>query len=200
VSFQEQFGDSRFALEAYPLSEFYADAGLPLPATQVVPGSEVPEPYRRLLVHQRDMTPTLEEHHGFSLELTVLRSYVRGEVYFRQVVLRAADDSSRVEFGAIAIDLACFTPRARNLIREEHWPLGRIMSECGVPHESRPRAFLRVRSDTLINDALGLDEPRILYGRRSSVTGPGGPPLAEVVEILPPAASRVPPSGAGRAW
>jgi hypothetical protein len=62
------------------------------------------------------------------------------------------------------------------------------MKDCRVPHESRPRAFLRVRSDALINAALALDGPRTLYGRRSTLADPRRGPLAEVVEILPSAA------------
>ena len=45
---------------AYPLSDFYARAKLPLPRIEVIPGDEVPEPYKSLLVHENDMTPTLD--------------------------------------------------------------------------------------------------------------------------------------------
>jgi hypothetical protein len=45
----------------YPLDEFYARSGLPLPRIERTSGEEVPEPYRSLLVHQNDMTPTLEQ-------------------------------------------------------------------------------------------------------------------------------------------
>src|SRR6266404_2816907 len=44
----------------YPLNEFYEQAGLPLPPAVQVAAREVPEPYRSLLVHEREMTPTLE--------------------------------------------------------------------------------------------------------------------------------------------
>ena len=51
---------------AYPLDEFYALAGRTLPAIEQVPGESVPEPYRQLLVHQDDMTPTLEKCYGIA--------------------------------------------------------------------------------------------------------------------------------------
>src|SRR6266702_1049221 len=39
----------------YPLNEFYEQAGLPLPSVAEVEARDVPEPYRSLLVHDRDM-------------------------------------------------------------------------------------------------------------------------------------------------
>ena len=48
---------------AYPLDDFYAQAGLPLPRITAIPGEAMPEPYRTLLVHQNDMTSTLEKFH-----------------------------------------------------------------------------------------------------------------------------------------
>ena len=49
---------------AFPLSEFYARTSLALPRMEVIPGDAVPEPYRTLLVHEADMTSTLEQFHG----------------------------------------------------------------------------------------------------------------------------------------
>ena len=46
--------------EIFPLDEFYAEAGRTLLSFQSVAGGDVPEPYRGLLVHDRDMTPTLQ--------------------------------------------------------------------------------------------------------------------------------------------
>ena len=59
---------------AYPLDEFYAQAGLPLPAIEQIGGEDMPEPYRSLLVHQRDMTPTLEKFHGGKIHVHELRT------------------------------------------------------------------------------------------------------------------------------
>ena len=48
---------------AYPLDEFYQRRGLHLPPLEVVDAASVPEPYHGLLVHERDMTSTLEAFH-----------------------------------------------------------------------------------------------------------------------------------------
>src|SRR2546425_7220190 len=72
----------------YPLDDFYAKSGLPLPKIQRVSPEEVPKPYRSLLVHQNDMTPTLEKFHGGRIHLEILKSQRRDGYYFREVVLR----------------------------------------------------------------------------------------------------------------
>src|SRR5438034_1010750 len=72
---------------AYPLDEFYAQAGRQLPVIEPIAGEAMPEPYRSLLVHNRDMTPTLEQFHGGTVHLRVLRREERGDFYLREVVL-----------------------------------------------------------------------------------------------------------------
>jgi len=172
---------------AYPLDDFYAQAGLPLPAIEAVAGDDVPEPYKSLLVHQDDMTPTLEKFHGDTIHLRVLRRQQRDDFYFREVVLVTDKDERPVEFGAIKINLSIFLPGARQQILEERLPLGHILADCTVTHTSRPKAFLRVQSDALINSVLQIQGTHTLYGRRNTLWDPQQRPLAEIVEILPPA-------------
>lgn len=170
----------------YPLNEFYLEAELPLPEIEPIAADAVPEPYKSLLVHERDMTSTLEEFHGAGVRLHPLRTFTRGEAYFREVVLRLEGNGRPVEFGAIKIHLTGFSPTARRLILGAYWPLGRILKDCEIAYCSRPKTFLRVTSDALINRALGLNGPHQLYGRRNTLSDPAGRPLAEIVEILPP--------------
>ena len=172
---------------AYPLDDFYAQAGLPLPLIESVPGDDVPEPFKSLLVHQDDMTPTLEKFHGDSIHIRVLRRQQRDDFYFREVLLVTDKDERPVEFGAIKINLALFTPAVKADILAERLPLGHILAEHGVLHTSRPKAYLRVQSDAFINSALGLTTAHTLFGRRNTHWDPQQRPLAEIVEILPPA-------------
>ena len=136
---------------AHPLDEFYAQAGQPLPPLNEVDGEAVPEPFKTLLVHQNDMTPTLEKFYQRSVHLQVLGRRRRDETYFREVVLRLDETGEAVEFGAIKIHLELFAKAARAQILEEHLPLGHILEEHKIPHTSRPRAYLRLASDKLIN-------------------------------------------------
>jgi hypothetical protein len=169
----------------HPLDEFYAAAGLPLPPLDRIDGEAMPEPYKSLLVHQRDMTPTLEAFHRRSIHLQTLGRRRKQDAYFREVVLRLDETNKPVEFGAIKIDLTLFTPEAREAILQERLPLGHILHAYKITHSSRPSAYLRVASDKFINDVLGMSGAHVLYGRRNTLFNPEEKPLAEIVEILP---------------
>jgi chorismate-pyruvate lyase len=175
----------------HPLDEFYARSGVALPPLEQIDGEEMPEPFKSLLVHQNDMTPTLENFHGRSVHLRVLGREHRGEDYFREVVLQLEGSEQPVEFGAIKIHLALFTPAARSQILKEQWPLGHILRDYAIPHASRPSGFLRVASDQLISRVLSLTGAHVIYGRRNTLFDEAERPLAEIVEILPPAKGRV---------
>jgi chorismate-pyruvate lyase len=170
----------------HPLDEFYSRSGLALPPWDQVDGEAVPEPFRTLLVHQNDMTSTLENFHCATVHLSVLGRERRGGEYFREVVLHLEASEQPVEFGAIKIHLDRFSADARVRILEEHWPLGHILKDCAVPYTSRPQAFLRIASDELINRVSRMTGANVLYGRRNTLLNAAGQPLAEIVEILPP--------------
>src|SRR6267378_4667380 len=128
----------------YPLDDFYAAAGMPLPKFERIGGDLVPEPYRSLLFHQNDMTPTLERFHDANIHLRILSRGQRGDYYFRQVALHLDGSEKPVEFGAIKVSLLLFPPKARQLILEQRVPLGSILKECQVTHSTAAKAFFRV--------------------------------------------------------
>ncbi|MEW6307026.1 MAG: hypothetical protein AB1705_26480 [Verrucomicrobiota bacterium] len=171
----------------HPLDEFYAHAGQPLPPWQQIDGAAMPEPYRTLLVHQNDMTPTLEKFHKARIHLRLLGRRHKDDEYFREVALLLDGTNEPVEFGAIKINLDRFPAEAREKILGEYTPLGTILAECSIVHTSRPKGYLRFASDPLINESLNLTGAHILYGRRNTLFDAEGQPLAEIVEILPPA-------------
>lgn len=170
----------------YPLDEFYARAGLALPPVHAVDGEQVPEPYRQLLVHGHDMTPTLERFHEDRIHLQVLARVLDGDTLWRQVLLMLDDSHRPVEFGAIVIYLQHFPPAAREEVLACRRPLGTILHDHRIEHRSRPLTFIRVTSDGTMNDALQLLEARALYGRRNVIWNGEGKELADIVEILPP--------------
>lgn len=177
--------DSALA-NTYPLSEFYAHAKLPLPDIEFIPGDAVPEPFRTLLVHNHDMTPTLEAFHQSDIHLEIVSRERRGDFYFREVVLRLHRTEAPVEFGANKLYLGRFPEDAQDLILQEYVPLGRILKDCAVPHRTEAKAFLRVQSDELIGGKFELAQPAVLYGRKAVISDLQGRPLSEIVEILPP--------------
>jgi chorismate-pyruvate lyase len=157
-----------------------------MPAFQFIDSEEIPEPYKQLLVHESDMTSTLEHFHEGRIHLRVLNREHRGDTYSREVVLEVDGTNAPVEFGAIKIYLAGFATRARERILEAHLPLGRVLKEFAIPYISRPRAYLRIASDRLISGALKLNGTHCLYGRCNRLCDPQGNSLADIVEILPP--------------
>lgn len=172
---------------AYPLDEFYARTRLNLPPLDQVDGEAVPEPYKTLLVHERDMTSTLENFHKAAIHLRLVSRQRRGDEYFREVVLALDGSDKPVEFGAIRINLALFPPAAREAILQEKFPLGHLLKEFAIEYQSRPKAFLRIASDKTINGLFGLHGAHLMFGRRNTLLNPAGESLAEIVEILPPA-------------
>lgn len=171
---------------AFPLSEFYARTSLALPRMEVIAGDAVPEPYRALLVHERDMTSTLEKFHACDIYIKAMSSERRDEGYFREVVLHRANDDAPLEFGANCVNLGLFTPEARWMILQEKVPLGRILRDHVIDHSIRPLNFFRVAPDELICRALKLAAPVPLYGRQAVLCNSAGQRLSQVVEILPP--------------
>lgn len=170
----------------FPLDEFYRAEGRPLPFVEPISPDDVPEPYRNLLVHDRDMTPTLEAFHGEPIHLRLLQRWLCGETLWRQVVLAINGSGSAVEFGAIVIHCDRFPAAAREQILAGYRPLGTILADHAIEHRSCPRGFLRVQPDGLMREALEMGSDAALYGRRNVLTTPEGGILAEILEILPP--------------
>ncbi len=189
-----------------PLDEFYRRQGRPLPVFTVVAPHEVPEPAQFLLVHDRDMTRTLEQFHRGQIHLRVLSSHRTPDAYWRESVLEIDGTNQPVEFGAIKIHLQAFPEPWRSQILEERRPLGAILNASGIEYTSRPSAYLKFRADSFITEALLTDGSDVspggtlaarsiqnqlegspaLYGRQNTLRGPRGETLAEIIEILPP--------------
>jgi len=169
----------------HPLQAFYSAEGKPLPTIEIIDSRVVPEPYKSLLVHENDMTPTLEAFHKGPVHLQVLGSRLNGHHYSREVILRMDGTNQAVEFGAIQLHLERFTAAAREEILREHLPVGHILEQYHIQHTSHPGAYLRITSDATINALFGMQQSQTLYGRRNTLLNPAAEPLAEIIEILP---------------
>jgi len=170
----------------YPLDTFYAAAGRPLPSAVRLEPEEVPEPYHRLLVPTHDMTPTLEAFHGDRIHLRVLDRRLEEAALCRLVDLVLNGQERPVEFGAIVIYLDPFPESAREALLEGYRPLGTILADYAIPHQSCPQAFLKITPDQFIADALNLNASPELFGRRNVLLTDRGEVIADIIEILPP--------------
>lgn len=185
----------RIALEellqaVQPLADFYREESEPLPEVVRLKDRDLPQPYRRLLAHRRDMTSSLERFFGARLTLRTLRREIHDDGLYRQVVLETATTAKPAEFGAIKIFLDHFAPPARELILAGEVPLGAILFQQGIEYRCKVAAFFRWARDPVTRAAFGLPEAtgpeRWHYGRKSVLTTAAGEKLAEAVEILPP--------------
>jgi chorismate-pyruvate lyase len=169
-----------------PLAGFYSGSAFALPDVLEVGPDEVPEPYRSLLVHERDMTSTLENFHGGRTHVRVLNSKVVNGVYQREVILALDATNQPVEFGAVTIQLDLLPENTRDAIIAGRRPLGGILVEHGIRFESRPKAFIRTVSDDLIGHALRIEPGLVLYGRCNALFTANDQVISDIVEILPP--------------
>ena len=169
------------------LQGFYADRPEPplLDATFVQP-NELPPLPRELLVHERDMTSTLERHHGEPMALQVLDRRRDRDWYARHIVLHTARTHRPAEYGAIRICLPLLDEPTRSEVLADAAPVGGLLKAAGVAYRSCPGAFFKILSNELINEALQLDRPQWLYGRCNCLDDKHGRTMAEVIEILPP--------------
>jgi len=168
----------------YPLDVVYAQAGIPAPETRSIVRNRIPPPYRSLLVHERDMTLTLESHFGGRVTLRALSAFRKGQSYYRRVLLVQEYSARPVEMGAIRIDLMAFKPRIRSQILGNAVPLGRLLRDGGVDYRSRPTAFLAVTPNPEMMGVFWMREPRTLYGRQTEMSIDGRK-VGDIVEILP---------------
>lgn len=168
-----------------PFHFFYEKAGKELPDFQFIPGKEVPYPYRSLLVHDNDMTPTLAAFHHSKLYLKVHEREATENYLMRMVTLCAASSDVPVEFGAIGIQLKALPEEVQPLVVNGAVPLGGILGEYAVDHHGSPSAFFRVPADELIATNLRLDVGEIVYGRCNQLLDKDSMVIADIVEILP---------------
>lgn len=169
----------------YPLSSFVCDDSQGVTSASILEAEELPEPYRTLLAHDRDMTGTLETFFKQPMTLQVYVKRTEGDSLYRQVVLAGEQDGRPTEFGAIRIDLSAFDEETRALVASGLVPLGRVLREHDVAYVSNPSAYLRVTPDALLCKALNVTGGP-LYGRKNELTTPDGRAIAQIIEILPP--------------
>ena len=168
----------------YPLDALYARAGIASPVVKQTPAERIPPPYHSLLVHENEMTFTLERHFGGRVAVRVLTSFSKGQSYFRRVLLAMESTGRPVSMGAVRLKLDAFSPRVRARILSEKAPLGRILSEAGIQYGSHPTAFFTVTPNAEMMGVFWMPEPRTIYGRRTQVTV-AGKNIGDIVEILP---------------
>jgi len=155
----------------------------PLPGWCEVEGQSLPEPQKKLLVHQGHMTIALNEHHRSPVQLQVLDRRRWDEVYARRLVLTIPGKQSPVLFGIMRIDLTATPPEAREEILSESKPLGAILIDHGVLRRIESRHYLELRPGPLLAGKCGIAAGAPLYGRLATIYC-GGRAAVELLEVV----------------
>lgn len=146
---------------------------------------ELPEPGRTLMVHEVDMTSTLERHYGEPMALEVLVDGTTDGHYFREVILRCQHSRQPAEFGLIEIEVDHFPEHLRERILSGGQPLGGILNESGMKYQSRPLGYFSVARDLLPAKLSALGSDATFYGRYNQLSTDSGICFARIIEILP---------------
>ena len=169
------------------LQEFYDERpDCPVIDAAFVEPDEIPQPQHDLLVHDQDMTSTLERHHGEPITLQVLERKRDRDWYSRHIVLHTARSKRPTEYGAIRVCLPLLDEPTRTEVLKGSAPMGGILHAQGVGFRSCPGAFFKIFSNDVINASLELDSSQWLFGRCNCLADRHGRTMAEVIEILPP--------------
>ncbi len=168
----------------YPLDLVYERAGIDVPHVEAVQPDAIPLPYRSLLVHESDMTLTLERHFGGRVMLRPLSTFTLRGSYFRRVLLVQEYAGQPVEMGAIRMELDAFGDKIRQQIVRNEIPLGRILRDGRFKYESHVKAYLQVTPNPEMMGVFWMREPRTLYGRRTEIIRHGAK-IGDIVEVLP---------------
>lgn len=178
--------DPKHLLDLFmPLEFFYASRNSGMPTPTLIPGHEMPEPYRHLLVHESDMTPRLRNFHNSAIGLNVVERQVGEQFVMRLVVLHRSDTGAPVEVGAIGIQLDGFDDELRAAILAGLVPLGGLLEQAEIVHESSPKAYFSIQADAFLAELLGQPVGVTLYGRCNALSHGDGIVFADIVEILP---------------
>ncbi|MEK6247376.1 MAG: hypothetical protein N2C12_04305 [Planctomycetales bacterium] len=164
-------------------SLFYADPSA-LGTLSSVPPDQVPEPYRRLLVHQEHMTVAMEACHESLVDVEVLDTNITATHYARKILLRKQTDSSVVQFGIMRVDLTLLSEDVRAEIEKQQRPLGRILVRNNVLRTVHLSQLWKVTPGTDLQKLFNIEANEI-FGRTAAIDLEEKPAV-EVLEIVAP--------------
>jgi len=152
---------------------------------QVVAPEEVPEPYHRLLVHEKHMTLTLTAHYNAFVEVQVKEMHYEGTLYSRKITLTAPRPAEApvVEFGLIRLDLQFVPQPVWQEIFQQRTPMGELLLRHNILQRVQPKWFLKFEPESSVLNWMGAKYDKTLYGRLGTIYC-NGEPAVEVLEVV----------------
>ena len=144
---------------------------------------QIPEPYRRLLVHDQHMTAVLGAYHDSPLDLYVLRVHQDNEYYSRKIFLTPRYSAVATELGVARVSLRSLQETTRLAILQGQRPLGIVLMRHEWSRRIEPRWYLRLHTGSSILRWYGYDTQGPFYGRIGTIYC-GGEAAIELLEIV----------------
>jgi hypothetical protein len=148
-----------------------------------LPGSEMPEPYRSLLVHNEHMTHALRRHHGCKVDLYIMERHHEGDLYSRKIFLNRLNTAYTVELGLVRLDLRYVAEEVRRDIVAAQLPLGAVLTRHNVLRRIEPKWFLHFPASSSVLKWFGNRDNVETYGRLGTIYC-NHEPAVEVLEIV----------------
>lgn len=165
-------------LQLFPAQDY-------LQSHEFIAPQAMPEPYRRLLVHEHHMTVTVEEHHHDLVDVKVLERLRGNDAYARKILLALHGSGRIVQFGLVRIHLHFCSPQVQAEILSEKVPLGRVLINHNVMRRIELMRLLKIVPGPKMMEWFGLTTPRVTYGR-TAIIHCDGLPAVELLEIVAP--------------
>lgn len=134
-----------------------------------IPSAVTPEPYRGLLVHNEHMTVTMEQYHGCSVDVKVLRHHQDGNLYCREILLLKHGTTIPVQYGLVRFHLDYVIEPVRREIVAGQTPLGRILINHNVLRHIDLGAILEITAGPGLANVLQMNEGAVTYGRLATI-------------------------------
>jgi len=152
---------------------------------QVCDPNQVPDTYKKLLSHTNHMTVTVEEFHGDSVDVEVLRSNADQEHYCREILLRTHRTSLVVQYGIVRLSMRFLPEAPRCEILQQQKPLGRVLIEHDVLRKIELFELLSIECGPALATFFSVPCGTTTYGR-TAILYCNNEPAIELLEIVRP--------------
>lgn len=165
---------------------FHTDANCMGTFKQVSAGS-MPGYARTLLSHNEHMTVTMEEFHGTSVDVEVLKVHKSEQFYSRKILLKRHSDGHVVQFGIVRLNFAHIDEVVRQEIEAEQTPLGRVLIKHNVLRHVQLVGLWKIAIGKELRERFSIpaDWSPFLYGRTALIYTEEEPAV-ELLEIASP--------------
>lgn len=150
-----------------------------------VPGSQVPEPYQSLLVHEHHMTVTMENFHDCTVDVVVVEEHNAPEAYTRKILLKNSSTDLVVQFGIVRFNFDYVTEAVKREILEGKTPLGRVLIRHNILRHIDLGAIVKFNTGPAMAKYFNCEAGVETYGRLATIFC-NNQPAVDLLEVSRP--------------